>query len=98
MSTFKQGASISLYISSFFNFKLQDVFSSNLNFRKSQPICAYKCYAYKREWILRTENVEYISANLHKIHIPHKLHMNILFTYTFFSISYSHYSLNSLQR
>ena len=41
MSTFEQGASISLYISSFFNFKLQDVFSSNLNFKKSQPICLY---------------------------------------------------------
>ena len=68
MSTFKLGASINLYMSSFFNFKFQDAFSWNLNFKKSQPICAYKRYAYKREWILWTKNVESISANLHKIH------------------------------
>ena len=49
MSTFKQGAYISLYISSFvydmrinvfFYFKLRNTLSSSLNFKKSQPIYA----------------------------------------------------------
>ena len=34
----------------FFIFKLQDMLSSSLTFKKSQPTYTYKRNAYKREW------------------------------------------------
>ena len=55
-------------INVFFYFKLQNIRSISLSFKKCQPIYACKRYASKREWILWIDNVESIGADLDKIH------------------------------
>ena len=88
MSTFKQEASINLYISSFFNFKLQDVFSLNLNF-KNLSLYVLLNVMLKKESGFCEQEIQNLSARIYtKFTLFHSA--QITYEYTFHIHNFFH--------